>query len=175
MTLPPQAYTRDILIKAYEWLSTQPDVLKQKAKDADTLVSLYMMSRRRATQDNWEEKVSAETFKNDLRHLAEDLKQFETPTMAPTPAPMPASPPQKSIPAAPLMPSIVEPQVTATVATTTAVTKPQGLNLDERSLRMVREIQDRFNLSSENEAIRMLIVLGYEKVRPLLPETPSTP
>lgn len=167
MTLPPQAYTRDILIKAYEWLSTQPDVLKQKAKDADTLVSLYMMSRRRATQDNWEEKVSVETFKNDLRHLAEDLKQFEAPVPTPA-APMPASPPQTqyhgiTVPAAstaPSMPPILE---------------HKTLPLDERSLRMVREIQDRFNLSHENEAIRMLIVLGYEKVRPLLPETPSTP
>lgn len=168
MTLPPQAYTRDILIKAYEWLSTQPDVLKQKAKDADTLVSLYMMSRRRVTQDNWEEKVSAETFKNDLRHLAEDMKQFEAPMTMPA-APTPASPPQSqrshvSTPAAslaaPSMPSMLE---------------HKALQLDERSLRMVREIQDRFNLSHENEAIRMLIVLGYEKVRPLLPETPSTP
>lgn len=160
MTLPPQAYTRDILIKAYEWLSTQPDVLKQKAKDADSLVSLYMMSRRRATQDNWEEKVSAETFKNDLRHLAEDMKQFEAPTPSPQApaahvyAPAPASPPQqRSITASSMTLSVVE---------------SQGPGLDEKSLQMAREIQNRFNLSSENEAIRMLIVLGYEKVRPLL-------
>ncbi len=174
MTLPPQAYTRDILIKAYEWLSTQPDVLKQKARDADTLVSLYMMSRRRATQDNWEEKVSVETFKNDLRHLAEDLKQFEAPIPTPMTAPMPASPPQPpfssmSIPAA----SVAAPSMTQQMPQ--QMIEHKALPLDERSLRMVREIQERFNLSHENEAIRMLIVLGYEKVRPLLPETLSTP
>lgn len=178
MTLPPQAYTRDILIKAYEWLRDQPSALQGKAQDADSLVALYMQSRRRTSQDSWEQKVTTETFKNDLRHLAEDLKQFETP--APVVAP---SPPQRSILATTqeqhyTMPdSAPKPAPRAQMPTMhetpqperqTSTTYVSGLQLDERSLKMAREIQNRFNLSSEMEAIRMLLVLGYEKARPLL-------
>lgn len=150
MTLPPQAYTRDILIKAYEWLREQPPAVKEKAKDADSLVSLYMQLRRRTSQDSWEQKVSAETFKNDLRHLAEDMKQFE----APMPTPAPTSPPPKT------MAHVIEQPM--------AVQAKNSPNLDERSLKMLREIQQRFNLSHEGEALRMLIVLGYEKVTNVL-------
>lgn len=220
MTLPPQAYTRDILIKAYEWLRDQPLAVREKALDADTLVGLYMHSRRRTSQDSWEQKVTTETFKNDLRHLAEDLKQFETPAPVTT-SPPHASPPQRAQPvgihshSASFVPPVStmaaaqtktssqvythtyvppnqqaqSPQVqhhqTVTQQHTKAVSmshiieqpmtvvsgpNPPGnfLQLDERSLNMVREVQERFNLSSEAEAMRMLLVLGHEKLHSLL-------
>ena len=169
MTLPPQAYTRDILIKAYEWFREQSSLspaIKEKAKDADSLVALYMQSRRRTSQDNWEQKVSEETFKNDLRHLAEDLKQFEDL----------ASPPQKTMPAPSSIPQrILEPQPIAASASNVAASTKSSYLLDERSLKMAREIQNRFNLSNEHEAIRMLVVMGYEKLFPMLNEMTPAP
>ena len=38
-------------------------------------------------------------------------------------------------------------------------------SLDSRSRNMLRKVQDRFNLSSETEALRMLLVLGFEKAQ----------
>ena len=38
--------------------------------------------------------------------------------------------------------------------------------LDARSLGMVQEIKNHLNLSNEAEALRMLIALGYQKIRP---------
>jgi hypothetical protein len=40
--------------------------------------------------------------------------------------------------------------------------------VDPRSLAIARELQDRLNLSSEGEALRMLISFGAERARLLL-------
>ena len=37
--------------------------------------------------------------------------------------------------------------------------------LDSRSLNMIQEVKNHFNLSSESEAIRLLLAMGYQKVR----------
>ena len=48
---------------------------------------------------------------------------------------------------------------------------PKGFTwtADAKSLAFARELQDRFNLSNEGEALRMLITLGIERARDLFP------
>src|SRR5665213_3819607 len=80
--LPPQAYTRDTLVKAIEWLSGQPPSVRERASSADLVVSYYMQACRKSAA-HLEAPVSGANFKSDLKHLAEDLKQFEEPTAPP--------------------------------------------------------------------------------------------
>ncbi len=202
--LPPQAYTRDTLVKAIEWLHTQPQAVRERATSADLLVNIYLQARRRAAVQ-MEAPVSGETFKTDLKHLAEDLKQFEEPSAPPPQAGRsPSSGPYdshasveplfKSQPMAePIVMQMQQAQAHTQVhvhhhtppppshphahppyhspAPTHAPAAPKGhtWQVDARSLAAARELQQRFNLSSEGEALRMLITLGQERARDLFP------
>ncbi len=216
--LPPQAYTRDTLVKAIEWLHTQPQAVRERATSADLLVNVYLQARRRAAVQ-MEAPVSGETFKTELKHLAEDLRQFEGPD-APPPqagrshssgpsfevhqghaqplhaaveplfkhAPMEAqaaphvAPPVHHVPPPVHLTPQPQHQVNHSYhhqpqahaqphvqPQTHAQPKPATWHVDARSLAAAREIQQRFNLSSEGEALRMLITLGQERARDLFP------
>lgn len=162
--LPPQAYTRDVLVKAIDWLATQPPATRERAMSADALVGLYLQARRR--NSDWQEApVSGENFKSDLKHLAQDLKQFDEP------------PPQNSSPGLghgvqepiPFPPQVSEPVRQQQVPVPPPQPKTPLWNIDSRSLAAAREIQYRLNLSSDSEAIRFLITLGLERARQMFP------
>jgi len=213
--IPPQAYTRDTLVKAIEWISHQSPAVRERANSADLIVSFYLQARRRMTAAQLEAPVSGEAFKQDLKHLAQDLKQFEEPS-APPPYARPADGPSRSLshgthlevpepvqpppqmnshhnhlhtaPApqqhsqqhvhlhvqhAPQPPVAPPPQYQAPMhhpEVHHAPPQSQALKgfqwtVDARSLSLAREIQERLNLSSEGEALRMLITLGIERAR----------
>jgi hypothetical protein len=42
---------------------------------------------------------------------------------------------------------------------------PSQPALDMRSISMIQEVKNQFNLSSESEALRLLISVGYQKIR----------
>jgi hypothetical protein len=165
--LPPQAYTRDTLVKAIEWLSSQPPSVRERATSADLLVSYYLQARRRTVVQS-ETPVSGENFKADLKHLAEDLKQFEEP-----------SPPHlgRSSSHGPtsfdFLPELPAPTPILPTEPPPPLTVPTGKGwtwtVDARSLAAARELQQRLNLSNEGEALRMLVTLGVERARELLP------
>ncbi len=169
--LPPQAYTRDTLVKAIEWLSQQAPGVRERATSADLIVSHYLQACRR-TAAQMETPVSGETFKSDLKHLAEDLKQFEEP-IAPPPHGRASShshmyekiriapPPPVFHPSEPLFEPAPPPRDTAQ--------KPTTWPVDARSLSAARELQQRLNLSSHSEALRLLVQLGAERARALFP------
>jgi hypothetical protein len=66
--LPPQAYTKDILLKAYQWLMSQNSNIKEIATTPDSLVSLYLKAIRDG--DSSLDRPSIQNFKNELRSLA---------------------------------------------------------------------------------------------------------
>jgi hypothetical protein len=79
-TLPPQAYTREVLTSAFNWLQTQPESVKKLATTPDALVGLYLRAQRYgASSLEADAPVSSQNFMSDLKNLAEGLKQFEDP------------------------------------------------------------------------------------------------
>lgn len=79
-TLPPQAYTREILAVAFNWLQSQPDSIRKLAQTPDALVGLYLRAQRYgSTSPEADAPVTSQNFVNDLKNLAEGLKQFDEP------------------------------------------------------------------------------------------------
>ena len=79
-TLPPQAYTREILTSAFNWLQTQPESARKLATTPDALVGLFMRAQRFGNSSPEQDApVSSQNFMSDLKNLAEGLKQFEQP------------------------------------------------------------------------------------------------
>lgn len=79
-TLPPQAYTREILAIAFQWLQGQPESIKKLAQSPDALVGLYLRAQRYGNASpETDAPISAQNFLSDLKNLAEGLKQFEDP------------------------------------------------------------------------------------------------
>jgi len=67
-TLPPQAYTREMLMQAYQWLRVQPESIKEMAVTPDALVSLFLKAKR--SGDSSLESIapiSKENFRNDFK------------------------------------------------------------------------------------------------------------
>ena len=84
-TLPPQAYTREILAVAFNWLQTQPDSIRRLASTPDALVGLYLRAQRYSqTTAEGDAPISSQNFISDLKNLAEGLKQFEDEPARPT-------------------------------------------------------------------------------------------
>jgi hypothetical protein len=190
--IPPQAYTRDTLVKAIEWISHQSPAVRERANSADLIVSFYLQARRRMTAAQMEAPVSGETFKQDLKHLAQDLKQFEEPSAPPPATPNRSlssgtfdypEPVQYQLHTAPSPQQHTQqhvhlhvqqappPPAPAPAAAAPAPQPPKGFTwtADAKSLAFARELQERFNLSNEGEALRMLITLGIERARDLFP------
>ena len=73
--LPPQAYTKETLQKAYSWLLSQPTSTKEMAHDQSTLVSLYLRAVRNGEATL--EVPSAQQFKKELKFLANRIETFQ--------------------------------------------------------------------------------------------------
>jgi hypothetical protein len=171
--LPPQAYTRDVLIKAIDWVATQSPAVRERAMSADALVSLYLQSKRRSNEWHQETVSTGEHFKSDLKHLAQDLKQFQFDEPLPPQhtfqqpeptVPAPAPPP----PRAPIVEQMSHqngPDSQSSIATPKALT----WTVDPKTLSAARELQTRLNIGSDVDALRMLVTLGIERARGLFP------
>ena len=164
---PPQAYTKETVSQAYEWLFDQPASVREVAGDLDTMVALFLQAKRRKAPGVSTNPVSAKAFKDELKGLAENFKQFEpakeVAPAAPEPAPVPQQMPLPPQPVAPAPQPMVSFQPPAPTSSLT--------QLDEKSLQQIRRVMGSLNLSSESETLRLLISLGYEKVREILPKS----
>jgi len=209
--LPPQAYTAEIIARAYEWLKSQPISVQEMAKSADTLVALYMKAKRANLAGK--EKQSTESFQSDLKNLSEKMKNFgdfseiekrvesqvndhlglgqsrqEAPAVRPqfansaslqntgyqSNASLP-TPPQTPIVAQTTPQAMAQPIVSAMpqnaqqTANSTAVAQ-SGRSLDLRTQQILVTVQNAFNLSSPDEALRLIVQVGYNKLRDQLPQ-----
>jgi hypothetical protein len=156
-SVPPQAYTRDTLVKAIDWIAHQPDEMRTQATTADALVALYLQSKRRngCHSHSMSYPVSGENFTEDLKNLAKDLEQF-SPTVQ--------SPPNRHASFDPA------PQAQRNEPRTNSAQPqhPHQWNVDDRSWAQARNLKERLNLSSESEALRMMIALGAERLDGLI-------
>jgi hypothetical protein len=78
--LPPQAYTKDTLTKAYLWLLHQNDSIKELATTPDVLVTLFLKAQRNG--DDSLDTPSIQNFKNELKSLAGMMGELERPPSA---------------------------------------------------------------------------------------------
>lgn len=194
--LPPQAYTSETLKEAYEWLRNQPQFVHEQAGDVDTLVYMYMKAKRQGKttfQSNYGETladaapVSAQHFKSDLKNLAEGIRKFDfgenSPIIPPPAEPnTPAvthsnisSPTQNTITQPPQHPAendrAFKARVTERIVEVNEPTPPQArTTLDTVSQSKVDEVKAGLNLSSDQEAIRILISVGFEQILKVLPK-----
>lgn len=171
--LPPQAYTKETLVKAYAWLQSQSEGIKELATTPDVLVSLYLKAKLQGEAAL--ERPSIQNFKNELKNLAGMIGDFEViepespaPTVRyrsqdakteirqevkTTPPPQPQARPEMRF----------EPTPPETFQ---AHSQPGQFDL--RTENMIQEVKNQFNLSHEDEAIRLLIATGYHQLKTLL-------
>jgi hypothetical protein len=216
-TLPPQAYTREILTAAFNWLQSQPESVKKLATTPDSLVGIFMRAQRFGNSSmEADAPVSSQNFMSDLKNLAEDLKQFEVPRARRQPAA--SSPPVANMvsntsPTAPQMNSHLASQIAQHIAAATTAATSQSHStsstltttpvptlqesvrtelprdffqasdnlpathsvtiettgsLNSSSRAMIHEVKTGLNLSSDAEAINLMVALAYKKLKNLL-------
>ena len=185
--LPPQAYTRDTLTTAFNWLQAQPESVKRMAPNPDALVALYMRSQRYCGAET-EAPVSSQNFISDLKQLAEGLKQFEHPDaplasmprpVAPAARPgmkmaLPSSSPSEAAPST--GPTTVSgavsaapaPRAPASAAANSGTPPPWTEALHPTSQAMVAQIKDLFNLNSDIEVVNMMIAVAHKSLKNLI-------
>lgn len=162
---PPQAYTKETLLKAYNWLQNQSDAVREVATTPDQLVSLYLKSSRGGVTQESLERPSVQNFKSELKNLAGmmgDLEKKNAPT-EPTYYQHPVPPPQPQQTYSQPQPTYVAPPPPTPVSTVPQASK----SLDDITQSLIREVKTELNLSSDQEALRMLVKIGYQKVQSL--------
>lgn len=156
--LPPQAYTKDTLQKAYSWLLSQAPSVKEMAQDQNILVSLYLKAQRNG--DAVLETPSIQNFKQELKSLANMMGDFQSPQQLATAASHMHAPASSA--AAAVSTSHV---TTTTVSQSRVSTDMNSASFDQKTLEAIQQVRDSFNLSTDAEAIRALIALGIKQFR----------
>ena len=191
--LPPQAYSKETLIQAYNWLRNQPPQIQELAKSTEMLISLY--TKAQMYGDDYLNRNHMQTFKSELKNLANMMGDFEDEKAAKlnqqkqqsqTPAKQQSAPSQtfnavatnpvatNPIATNPISANII-PQTSSTLPATqnnftnALVTSPAEdqlkTQLDMKSWAMIQEVKNLCNLSTEAEALRLLITIGYNKIK----------
>jgi hypothetical protein len=186
--LPPQAYTKETMLKAYAWVMNQPPSIKELATTPDILVSLYLKAQRDGLDSL--DRPSIQNFREELKSLAGMMSTLSSSQQATTPS---GSSPAALSPGAP---SAI-PSVASGISAETPSTPVQDLQsqarptppsatpsmnhgalgspkfslegLDERSLSMIREVKRGLNLSNDMDSLRALVQLGFQALRDKIP------
>jgi hypothetical protein len=171
--LPPQAYTKETLQKAYTWLLSQPTSVKEMATSQDMLVSLYLKAQR--SGDASLETPSIQNFKQELKNLANLIGDLQ-----PAHAPKVTQAPTTSMNSDQLAKSTGSTQPSSLIKGLGAYQfdETQSLNnappsssngilgfLDAQSLSAIQEVRQNLNLGSDVEALRALISLGHRQIK----------
>lgn len=193
--LPPQAYTKDTLQKAYSWLLSQSSSVKEMAQDQNILVSLYLKAQRNG--DAVLETPSILNFKQELKSLANMMGDFQSPQQLAQAAQAPQASMQTShmhpqangygpthVPAHSHAPALHAAQTNATATqaavstshvtsqiTSTTVSQSRistdvnAASFDQKTLEAIQQVRESLNLSSDAEALRALVSLGIKQFR----------
>ncbi len=184
-TSPAGVYGRGDLQAAFNWLVNQPEHIRKQASDPDRLMTLYYRSsgrpemiretrepRETATKNDLnsrietEAPVSGQTFISDLRQINEALRQFDGPTAQAT-IHTPLPPPQPIYSAQPSAPAPSQGAASShSPSSQFVMAQPTALNGKTQNL--LSEVREKLNLSSDVEALNVLVSLGYKVLKPLL-------
>lgn len=155
--LPPQAYTKETLQKAYAWLLNQSASVKDMATSQDILVSMYLKAQR--SGDAALETPSIQNFKQELKSLASMIGDLQVP--APNKPNIPVAAHQQAPPPQPQAQS----SHTPAVAPVNINSQTTLAHLDPSSIQAIQDVKQSLNLSSDTEALRALIALGHKHFR----------
>lgn len=166
--LPPQAFTKETLQKAYSWLLNQSPSVKDLATTQDMLVSLYLKAQRsgEASLDT----PSIQNFKQELKNLASMMGDLHTPqAQAPVQVQPPVQNKNNGVSGFSGLTQTIK-EAAAHPASVRQNDSGSSLNnnlgqLDLQSLQILTEVRQFLNLSSDIEALRALITLGYKQIK----------
>ncbi len=179
--IPPQAYTRDTLVQAYAWLQNQNDSIKEIASTPDILVSLYL--KYKSQGNDFLERPSIKNFKAELKNLAGLMGDLDSnPTANNQTPPLQSTHPRNpnvgsqqvqsqaqsnnSRQSAPREESILkDPSFTENPSYSSKKTT-DGLDFTTQNL--IREVKEMMNLSSESEALRLIVSVGHKQLKNLM-------
>jgi hypothetical protein len=157
--LPPQAYTKETLQKAYTWLLSQSPSIKDMASTQDMLISLYLKAQRNG--DASLETPSIQNFKQELKSLAGLMGDLQTPNNGSNQH----SPKQATAAPASAAPALGSQSLFQNSESNVRTDSSLMAQLDPTSLQALADVKTTFNLSSEVEALRVLISLGYKQFK----------
>lgn len=185
--LAPQAYTKETLIKAFEWLQSQDDSIKSIATSVDALISLYMKAKLQGEESL--HRLSIKNFKNDLQNLASIVGDWDRSAESSGDRSNPNSTPphaagwsvsssgslgvkpsiqaqQNSDPIPSLQPNagVTNQSAAATPSTKSSVLPPE---LERDLLELTRAL----HLSHQDETLRMALRIGIEQLKRLIHKT----
>lgn len=175
--LPPQAYTKDILVQAYAWLQNQSESVKEIATTPDVLVGLYLKAKMQGA--DFFERPSIQNFKNELKSLAGMIGEFEVLEPAQPPA-QPVASPAPAFEPATNMQQQAQQQIPGNQSfrfrsqdlkaqqQATAPSALEQMSRDNRTEAMIQEVKLQFNLSSNDEALRLLVSAGFHQLKTLI-------
>ena len=159
---PPQAYTKETISEAFMWLQSQPEEVKKLATHTQQLVALYLKDKSQqywASQTNTTDQTAH--FNGQLQKMASKMPQNTT-----MPDPHNGNGGNGKHPengeASPPPPYDTQRQQTPGQDQASL----EGY-LDRRSLDLLDQVKTHLNLSSKVEANRLLITLGYDKIKSL--------
>jgi len=185
--LPPQAYTKDTLVKAYQWIQLQPKGIQELATTPDVLVSLYLKAKLQG--ESALDRPSIQNFKSELKNLAGQLGEFESAreqasleqlhaqnreaTSAKEFAAFREQSPAKDFsvykePAVTHRQPPIAPSGPPTQPLPQSPANVVGLVLDAKSKTLLEEVRALSNLPSEEEALRLVIAVGCQQLKNLL-------
>jgi hypothetical protein len=189
--LPPQAYTKDTLVKALQWLISQPNHIREMAATEDLAVSLYLKCQREGAESL--ERPSIKNFKSELKNLAGLMGNLEktsdndshlghqqqlqpqvqshnqTQTQTQTQMSQHHVQPQAQTQAQTQTQTQAQAQVQSAKSQSISMpAKTLDFILDEKSLMILNEVKLGLNLGSDVETLRLLITLGYSKSKQIL-------
>ncbi len=84
-SFPPQAYTKDVLVAAIDWLAYQPQHVREGVTHTDDLIALYTRAMRLEPAGGGnlgrkprggETSASAQAFSTELKSLAQNISGF---------------------------------------------------------------------------------------------------
>lgn len=152
--LPPQAYTKETLTKAYMWLAHQNSSIKELATTPDILVSLFLKAQRSGEEAL--DRPSIQNFKNELKSLAGLMGELESKNAL-----------QPSLPLQPPIPQANPPAKQVNFQHNPPPPADPTAQLDAKSKALIAEVRENLNLSSDQEVLRLLISLGYQRAKNL--------
>lgn len=146
MATAPHAYSSDTLQKAYQWLQDNPQY-QESVHNSDQLVALYLSEKKGLQSFDFSPPTSASLFLNQTNNKPSIDNIYKEPVNTKTMA-------------------------SSTIVQNSTVQKKTNTTdsffaLDKKSLSYLEDTKKTFNLSTQAEALRLLLSIGYEKLHKL--------